>query len=299
MISLTAAVAMAYFGVYDSRIAGPVRELDGETAPFAGTVCEWPTETAYGAKVTVKLADYPGAKAVYYGDADLLELQPGQILRGEATWHDTGDTNGIDESTFYARSVYALLYKKGDVTIEQGSAGTFRWWSQRVSCAVKEKINTLWQGDVAAVVMAELTGDKSGMSDDLYAAVRDVGLAHIFAVSGLHCAFLASLVLLFIPLFGSSAAAGVTVPLYALSDIALWEKIVFVAMILLSAVSGACGIILAESNRTRAARCSAAFGIVLSVLGSAVFIAARQPYAALLFFVLLVVKGLLLLRTKP
>ena len=106
------------------------------------------------------------------------------------------------------------------------------------------------------------------------------------------------LVLLFIPLFGSSAATGVTVPLYALSDIALWEKTAFIVMISLSAVSGACGIILAESNRTRAARCSAAFGIVLSVLGSAVFIAARQPYAALLYFVLLVVKGLLLLRTK-
>lgn len=199
VMGLTAAVAMAYFGVYDSRVAQPVRALDGETATFVGTVCEWPTETAYGARVTLKLADYPRAKAVYYGDVDLLEVQPGQLLRGEAIWHDTGDTNGIDESTFYARGVYALLYKKGEVTIEQGSAGAFRWWPQRVSRAVKEKINTLWQGDAAAVIMAELTGDKSNMGDDLYAAVRDVGLAHIFAVSGLHCAFLVSMITLLVP----------------------------------------------------------------------------------------------------
>ena len=199
VIGLTAAVAMAYFAAYDGRIAQPVRELDGETAPFAGTVCEWPTETTYGAKVTVKLTDYPHAKAIYYGDADLLELQPGQILRGEATWHDAGHIHDTDVTSFNARGVYALLYEKGDVTAEQGSTGRFRWWPQQVSRAAKEKINTLWQGDAAAVIMAELTGDKSGMSDELYAAVKDVGLAHIFAVSGLHCAFLVSIITLLVP----------------------------------------------------------------------------------------------------
>ena len=85
---------------------------------------------------------------------------------------------------------------------------------------------------------------------------------------------------------------GVHFLLYTLTD---WLGFVPVAVCI---GFGACGIILAEINRTRAARGSAAFGIVLSVLGSAVFIAARQPYAALLYFVLLVVKGLLLLRTK-
>lgn len=45
---------------------------------------------------------------------------------------------------------------------------------------------------------AELTGDKSAMDDGDYLAMQETGLAHLFAVSGLHCAFLVTLLALLI-----------------------------------------------------------------------------------------------------
>ena len=46
---------------------------------------------------------------------------------------------------------------------------------------------------------AELTGDKSLLPESDYVAMQETGLAHIFAVSGLHCAFLVTLLSLLIP----------------------------------------------------------------------------------------------------
>lgn len=45
---------------------------------------------------------------------------------------------------------------------------------------------------------AELTGDKSAMDDGDYLAMQETSLAHLFAVSGLHCAFLVTLLALLI-----------------------------------------------------------------------------------------------------
>ena len=51
---------------------------------------------------------------------------------------------------------------------------------------------------VSGFLTAELTGDKSAMDDGDYLAMQETSLAHLFAVSGLHCAFLVTLLALLI-----------------------------------------------------------------------------------------------------
>ena len=84
--------------------------------------------------------------------------------------------------------------------MEAGEAGSLRWLPLRVGHAFQEKIRAIWDDQrTASLIVAELTGDKYDISDEDYAIMRGAGLAHLFAVSGLHCAFLITLLGLLIP----------------------------------------------------------------------------------------------------
>ena len=112
-------------------------------------------------------------------------------------------------TAFTSRGVFALLYARGPLTAEEGSAGSIRWLPQRAVYALREKIAAIWpDGDTAAFVTAELTGDRSGMAEEDAAVMTQAGVAHLFAVSGLHCAFLVSLLGLLLPRPAAGAGGG-------------------------------------------------------------------------------------------
>ena len=71
---------------------------------------------------------------------------------------------------------------------------------QYAAKALRDKLARLWDDpSVLGFLTAELTGDKSLLPESDYVAMQETGLAHIFAVSGLHCAFLVTLLSLLIP----------------------------------------------------------------------------------------------------
>ena len=105
-------------------------------------------------------------------------------------------------------------------------------------------------------------------------------------------------VLLFIPVFGNGAASRGAVSLFSLTGISLWIRIVFIIVICLTVLNGICAAVISHFGRPRWNRHRLVTGMALSILGSAVFIMTRQPYAGLVGFAFLVVKGLLLLRAR-
>ena len=104
--------------------------------------------------------------------------------------------------------------------------------------------------------------------------------------------------LLFIPAFGNGSASPVTVSLFDITGLSPWVKAVFAVMLALSILNGICGVILAGFDQPAWNRRSRAAGMVLSIACVAVFIAARQPYAGIVCFALLVIKGFLIVRVK-
>ena len=104
--------------------------------------------------------------------------------------------------------------------------------------------------------------------------------------------------LLFLPVFGNGEASPIAVSLFGLTGVHSWMRIVFLTVIGLSALNGLCGLILIHFDRPVWNRHRLVTGMVLSVLAVAVFIAARQPYAGILCFALLVTKtfGIMKLR---
>lgn len=104
--------------------------------------------------------------------------------------------------------------------------------------------------------------------------------------------------LLFLPVFGNGEALPAAVSLLGLTNVHAWVRIVFLTVIGLTAINGLCGLILIRFDRPVWNKHRLVTGMALSVMAVAVFIAARQPYAGILCFALLVMKtfGIMKLR---
>lgn len=199
LILLSLAVSLAYFAGYDHLVRQPIEDRCGAASDFAATVCDWPQATERGARITVELEGYHRARAVLYGEAELLAARPGDTVTGTAQWQSATHFDSDDVTHFNARGVYALLYGREDVRLSAGDGDALRWLPQRGGKAFREKVAAIWDdARVSGFLTAELTGDKSAMDDGDYLAMQETGLAHLFAVSGLHCAFLVTLLALLI-----------------------------------------------------------------------------------------------------
>ena len=210
LVTLSVAAGLCWFLVYDGQVVEPVREKCGQERHFSALVVEFPEKTRFGAKVTVSLGHR--ARAVYYGDERVMELRPGQRVRGMARWQDAAQIREKQVLAFSARGVFALLYDRGAMTATDESVASPRWWPQRVCRAVQEKICDIWQENTtASFVCAILTGERRDMDPTDSAVMAETGLSHLFAVSGLHCAFLVTLLGLLLPKYRRRLFAAVTV----------------------------------------------------------------------------------------
>ena len=200
LVLLPLMVSLLYFSAYRALVRQPVQALCGGEHDFSAAVCDWPEATECGAKVTIRLHGLLGAKAVYYGDDDLLSLRPGDALSGTAWWNDVAAIGDGDLRQFSSRGVYALLYDRDTLTVQPAPDMPLGYAPQYAAKALRDKLAQLWDDpSVLGFLAAELTGDKSLLPESDYVAMQETGLAHIFAVSGLHCAFLVTLLSLLIP----------------------------------------------------------------------------------------------------
>ncbi len=101
-------------------------------------------------------------------------------------------------------------------------------------------------------------------------------------------------ILFFIPVFGNGAES-VSVSLLAMTEISSWLKMVFVTSIGLLILNGLFGVIISNFDRPAWNKHRLITGMALSVIGAGIFILTRQPYAGIICFVILVVKGVLLI----
>ena len=105
-------------------------------------------------------------------------------------------------------------------------------------------------------------------------------------------------ILLFIPAFGNGAGSRETVALSGLDGISSWIRILFIIVISLTVLNGICAAVISNFDRPVWNRHRLVTGIALTILGSALFLITRQPYAGLIFFAGLVIKGFLILKVR-
>ena len=110
------------------------------------------------------------------------------------------------------------------------------------------------------------------------------------------CGILDCLIVLlfFLPVFGDASGEQVSaVTVFALRDISGWLKTVFLSVIGLTVVNGFCTVVISSFDQPLWNRHRLITGIVLSITGTVLFILARQPYAAVFYVCILVLKGVI------
>lgn len=193
LVGVGLALAFGYDWLYIRQIQRPMEALTGTQREMTMTLCDYAVPTDYGAKATVRLEGLSG-KAVYYGEEELLKLEPGQTVTDLVQMQSAARIRDDDVTSFTSKGVFLLAYRRGEASYGEGTSDSPRWWPARMGHAMQARIAELFEGDEAGFLTAILTGDKSGLSQEGAAALSEAGLYHILAVSGMHCGFLLALV---------------------------------------------------------------------------------------------------------
>ncbi len=104
--------------------------------------------------------------------------------------------------------------------------------------------------------------------------------------------------LFIIPMFGQQGEDMIyAVSLFALTDIPDIMRVVYFVLVLVTIVFGITELALQNFQHHLWIKNKAGFSLLLSISGTVWFIISRQPYAAVFIFLLLVIKGSLLIKT--
>lgn len=214
------AAALCWDWCYVQAVRLPWERMAGSVTGVVMEAADYPSATEYGCRVEVRLPESGlRGRAVYYGDAGLLDLEPGERLTAPVYWNAVrrGDTA---LTTFPSRGQYALLYARGDAAREPGRVGSPRYFPQRLARRVAESIDGAFPERTRPFLKAILLGDRWELSVEDQTALSEAGLLHVTAVSGLHCAFLLAILTFLVGrdrLRLLSAAAIPVLSLYALT----------------------------------------------------------------------------------
>ncbi|MBR0368842.1 MAG: helix-turn-helix transcriptional regulator [Clostridia bacterium] len=145
-----------------------------------------------------------------------------------------------------------------------------------------------------------ITIDELICPEEIISAAEDEKRAFVGRSLSLICGALDILpaALWFMPVVGGGAEGPASAPLFGLTGVQPWIKAVFAALILLTVLNGLCGVIVSRLDRPAWDRHRRVTGLALSVIGCAVFIVTRQPYTGILYFSILVVKGILIIGMR-
>ncbi len=224
------------------------RELGGHYYTVTGNVCS-KTETSYGTALEIKNAFTEG---VYKGETGYKIVL---TVDGKTT-ADVGDKISFfafltEYSVVYDGKLAANRLAEGvkyraeisasDIKILSHSPDIF----QTANLFIKRALENGMTGDEFGVAYAMLTGGSEFVGDELLSVYRDLGIAHIFAVSGLHIGFFAAAL--------SFVLKKCRVNRFALSAVVILSSFFY---------SGVCG--FSSSSLRAAIMCSVSFAASLS-----------------------------------
>lgn len=145
-----------------------------------------------------------------------------------------------------------------------------------------------------------VTIDELICSEEIMAAAKDDKERSLHKLIALICSLFDVFVglLLFIPVFGNGASTPSAVSLLFLTGIRQWIKYLFISLIILTVLNGLIGIISGGMDKPVWVRHSIVTGMIMTGICSAVFILTRQPYAGIICFSVLTVKGFIMIRKR-
>ncbi len=190
-------VGLLWTALYMSVFFQPARDLDGRTVRLSAVVADWPQEGEYGGYTVVVQAETEGwakVSSILYTDEQGADLRPGDRI-GTVAHCTLGDrTFSGEKITYYtAKGIFLRARAYGRLEILRGEKTVPQYWAAYGSKALKEGIDTAFPEEASGFVRALVTGNRDNLTDQFTTSLQRTGLSHTVAVSGMHLAFLSSL----------------------------------------------------------------------------------------------------------
>ncbi|MGI5976498.1 MAG: DNA internalization-related competence protein ComEC/Rec2 [Candidatus Limivicinus sp.] len=189
--------------------AVPAESLDGETREINAVILDYPADYDKYCRAEIRLRgdDLPHLKAILYDNKhQLSNAEPGQTVRLTAKLKSADTRFGKEYDYYNSKNIYLTAGSKSDISLGE-KIFCPESFPARVRHRLTGLIDSIYPKDTAGFMKSILLGDKSGLYEDkgLSTALSRAGLMHIAAVSGMHIAFLVSLLQLFLGNTGRSS----------------------------------------------------------------------------------------------
>ncbi|MGN7661827.1 MAG: ComEC/Rec2 family competence protein, partial [Anaplasma sp.] len=173
--------------MYVENVVGVLKEIDYRPGYIRLLVCDIKGKRAAPQAVCARLAARTAVDSeIRVGDSLSFSglLYPPRVAASEHGYDDARDSyfKGI-QATGYTTSEVRLHQRSENVSLKEGIEG--------IRHKVYRALTTGLKRDCAEVMAALLIGKRLGIREEILSDVRNAGLAHLFAISGLHLSFIA------------------------------------------------------------------------------------------------------------
>lgn len=188
LVTLGLGCGFLWFAVWSGLTLNRADTLVGERQTVQAVVLTAPENTTYGQAVDVRVN---GVRCRLFLE-DATGLLPGQRIRVTGRLCLSTERTGGEAALTYGQVLYAYADAPPEILGEVEAL--WRFYPARLGIALRRQIRLCFDTRTSAFLTAILTGDRTELKTDsyFYAMLRESGLAHMVAVSGMHLSFLVS-----------------------------------------------------------------------------------------------------------
>lgn len=216
LFAIALALGLCYSVTYAQIVISPAKGLDGSTAELTVVAKDRARVNGGVSSLPVRVINEDGrdfGAMIYDFDELLPEVTAGDVLVAEFRLKRADIMRGEEYFSAYGKGNLLFIYPVGEV--HNTGERELRYAPRRITLWVEDSVSRLFPKDVAPLMIALLTGEKSELykDEELQRAMAHSGISHIVAVSGMHVSFIIGAIYLF---FGRGRAAMLGIPLVIL-----------------------------------------------------------------------------------
>lgn len=198
LIFIAAAVGFGAYHICFQMRTIPARGIEGQTLTVQAVAVEYPERWESYSRVEVNITsdNAPNLRAFVFSydeEYPLPDITPGDTLTFTADFRSADTKRGEAYNRHTAEGVYLLCYvQEGRLEVTGRSPVAFIYWPRLISHRLSQVANEVFSEDTAGFLKALALGDRFDLNadDSAYGAIKQAGIAHVVAVSGMHLAFL-------------------------------------------------------------------------------------------------------------
>ncbi len=191
-ILLGCTVGFLWLFGFDKLYLATPRNMDSQTLALQITATDYSAPTEYGISAEGKTKLNGKTYKIRFYINDSVTLSPGDTVSGSFSLRYTG--NGAEKTTYYSgKGIFIIATPEGDCTIESGT-NTAKYFAPILRHKILNLMDSVFPDAIRPFCKALLLGETSELSDETAQSLRDSGIYHIVAVSGMHVSILFALI---------------------------------------------------------------------------------------------------------